>query len=184
MNKVNIDWLILHMVDLYQNKTINTLIVSALRSQQVQVELEDSINITYGILDNIFQILGTENVPVTQIIPCLAILLKKKNWKCYLQHCQKVTSARSQVPRSRNFFRFYSFIEFISWLLRKWGSACDIWARVLNLWLDRCLLGPSGQNLVSRPQTPSSKYFLQLCNFIGFISWLLKRWGAVCEYWS
>ena len=78
MNKVNIDWLILHMVDLYQNKTINTLIVSALRSQQVQVELEDSINITYGILDNIFQILGTENVPVTQIIPCLAILLKKK----------------------------------------------------------------------------------------------------------
>ena len=78
MNKVNIDWLILHMVDLYQNKTINTLIVSALRSQQVQVELEDSINITYGILDNIFQILDTENVPVTQITPCLAILLKKK----------------------------------------------------------------------------------------------------------
>ena len=39
--------------------------------------LEDSINITYGILDNIFQILDTENVPVTQIIPSLAILLKK-----------------------------------------------------------------------------------------------------------
>ena len=80
MNKVNIDWLtlILRMVDLYQNKTINTLIVSALRSQQVQVELEDSINITYGILDNIFQILDTENVTVTQIIPCVAILLKKK----------------------------------------------------------------------------------------------------------
>ena len=71
MNKVNIGWLILHMVDLYQNKTINTLIVSALRSQQVQVELEDSINITYGILDNIFQILDTQNVSVTQIIPCL-----------------------------------------------------------------------------------------------------------------
>ena len=80
MNRVNIDWLtlILHMVDLYQSKTINTLIVSALRSQQVQVELEDSINITYGILDNIFQILDTDNVPVTQIIPCPAILLKKK----------------------------------------------------------------------------------------------------------
>ena len=60
-----------------QNKAINTL-VSALRSQQVQVELlKDSINITYGILDNIFQILDSENVLVTQIIPCLAILSKK-----------------------------------------------------------------------------------------------------------
>ena len=49
-------------------------------SQQVQ-ELENSINITYaigyGLLDNIFQILDTENVPVTQIIPCLAMLSKK-----------------------------------------------------------------------------------------------------------
>ena len=44
------------MAHLYQNKTINTLTVSALRSQQDQVELEDSIYITYGILDNIFQI--------------------------------------------------------------------------------------------------------------------------------
>ena len=51
----------------YQNKTINTHTVSALRSQQVQ-ELEDSINITCGILDNIFQILDTENVSVMQII--------------------------------------------------------------------------------------------------------------------
>ena len=60
----------------YQNKTINTQIDSALRNQQVQ-ELEDYINITYGILDNILQILDTENVPVMQIIPCLAILSKK-----------------------------------------------------------------------------------------------------------
>ena len=78
MNKGNCDWLtlILNMAHLYQNKTINTLIVSALRSQQAQVELEDSINI-YGILDNTFQILDTENMSVMQIIPCLAILLKK-----------------------------------------------------------------------------------------------------------
>ena len=39
------------MVHFNQNKTINTLIVSALRSQLVQVELlEDTVNITYGIL--------------------------------------------------------------------------------------------------------------------------------------
>ena len=64
----------------YQNKIINTQIVSDLRSQQVQ-ELENFINITcaivYGLLDNIFQILDTENVPVTQIIPYLAMLSKK-----------------------------------------------------------------------------------------------------------
>ena len=67
MIKANCDWLalILNMAHLYQNKTINILIVSTLsRSQQVQVELEDSIN-TYGILDNTFQILDTENMSVT-----------------------------------------------------------------------------------------------------------------------
>ena len=82
MNKANCDWLALILntahfkQNSYQNKIINTLIVSTLRSQQVQ-ELEDSINITFGILGNISQILDTENVPVMQIIPCLAILLKK-----------------------------------------------------------------------------------------------------------
>ena len=60
----------------YENKTITTQIVLAWRSHQVQ-ELEDSINITYGILDTIFQILDTENEPVTQIIICLTILSKK-----------------------------------------------------------------------------------------------------------
>ena len=64
----------------YQNKTINNQIVSPLRSQQVQ-ELENSINSTYaigyGLLDNIFQILDTENMPVTQIIPSLTMLSKK-----------------------------------------------------------------------------------------------------------
>ena len=63
------------MAHFNQSKTINTLIVSALRSQQVQVELEDSINITYGVLDTM---LDTEKVPVTQIIPCVAILSKKR----------------------------------------------------------------------------------------------------------
>ena len=111
MNKVNIDWLILHMVDLYQNKTINTLIVSALRSQQVQVELEDSINITYGILDNIFQILGTENVPVTQIIPCLAILLKKKIGSVISNIVKK---SQALGPRSQGQEVFSDFIVLLN----------------------------------------------------------------------
>ena len=41
------------------------------------MKLEGSMNIVYGILPHIFQILDTENVPVKQIIPCLAILLQK-----------------------------------------------------------------------------------------------------------
>ena len=41
------------------------------------MELEGSINIVYGILHNIFQILDTEDVPVKQMIPCLAVLLQK-----------------------------------------------------------------------------------------------------------
>ena len=41
------------------------------------MELEGSINIIYGILHHIFQILETEDVPVKQIIQCLAILLQK-----------------------------------------------------------------------------------------------------------
>ena len=78
-NKANCDWstIILKRAHLHQNKTINTLIVSALRSQQVQMKLEDSKNITYGVLNNIFQILNTQNVSVTQVIPCLNILSKK-----------------------------------------------------------------------------------------------------------
>ena len=88
-NKANCDWLtlILNIAYLNQNKTINTPIVSALRSQQVQVELlEDSINITYRILDKVFQILDTENVPVIQIIPCLTILSKKSESDCQKIH--------------------------------------------------------------------------------------------------
>ena len=80
-NKANCDWLtlILNMAHFSQNKTINTLIVSPLRSQQVQVELlEDCINISYGILDNIFQILDTENVPVTVCTSAWQLYQKKK----------------------------------------------------------------------------------------------------------
>ena len=41
------------------------------------MELEDSINITYGILDNIFQILDTEHVPVMETIHVWQFYRKK-----------------------------------------------------------------------------------------------------------
>ena len=45
-------------------------------------------------------------------------------------------------------------------------------ARVLDLWLDldTSSEGPNGPNVVSRPQTPRSKFFLRFHNSIGFIS--------------
>ena len=56
----------------------NTNIVSALRTRNHQVELkEDPINITYGLLDQIFRVLDEENISTNQIIPCLATLSKK-----------------------------------------------------------------------------------------------------------
>ena len=41
------------------------------------MEFEDSTNITYSILDYIFQVLDTEDAPVKQILSCLAILSQK-----------------------------------------------------------------------------------------------------------
>ena len=40
---------------------------------------EDSINITYRILDEIFKVQNDKNVPVKQIIHCLVTIPKKCN---------------------------------------------------------------------------------------------------------
>ena len=56
----------------------NNKIVSPLRTSSHQVELEkDRINITFGILDQIFKVLDEEDISPKQIIPCLATLPKK-----------------------------------------------------------------------------------------------------------
>ena len=41
------------------------------------MELEDSLNITYGVLDQIFKVWDDEDVPVKQIITCLDTLSNK-----------------------------------------------------------------------------------------------------------
>ena len=43
------------------------------------------------------------------------------------------------------------------------------------------LLGTSGPDVVSGSQTPSSRNFLRFHDFIGFISWFLRKWWPVCE---
>ena len=67
----------LNMAHLHPDKNIKTLIVSVLKEPAGLDGVEDSINITYGILDYSFQILDTEDVSVKQIMPCLAILSQK-----------------------------------------------------------------------------------------------------------
>ena len=53
----------------------NNKIDSALRTRNHQVELEkDPINMTYGILDQIFKVLDEEGISAKQIIPCLATM--------------------------------------------------------------------------------------------------------------
>ena len=56
----------------------NNKIVSAFRTRNHQAELEkDPINITYGILNQIFNVLDEEDILLKQIIPYLATLSKK-----------------------------------------------------------------------------------------------------------
>ena len=100
--------------------------------------------------------------------------------------------SRSQTPKSRPFLRFQDFNRFISWFLKKWGPDCENWSQGSGLmagyvfwtygWI--CLLGPSGLNVVSRPQTPRWRHFLRFHDFIGFISWFLRKWGLVYKNWS
>ena len=59
-----------------------------------------------------------------------------------------------------------------------------IGARVLDLQLNICLLGPSGANLVSRPQAPRSRHFLRFHDFIGLISKFLRKLSFACKNWN
>ena len=42
----------------------------------------------------------------------------------------------------------------------------------------------SGPNGVSRPRVPRSRHFLRFSDFVGFISWFLRKWSPVCKNWS
>ena len=92
--------------------------------------------------------------------------------------------SRPQTPKGQDFLRFHDFIESKLWFWIKWGPVCE--KLMVGFWSYGliCLLGPSGPNVVSRPQTPKSKYFLRHYDFNGFILWFWKKWGPVYENWS
>ena len=64
------------MVHLYQNKNMKTLIVSVFKELTRPHGVNIS-NIACGILDHLFQIVDTEDIPIKQVIPCFAALSEK-----------------------------------------------------------------------------------------------------------
>ena len=97
-------------------------------------------------------------------------------------------SGQDKVSRPQtlwqNFWRFHDFIESNLWFWIKMRSC--MWKLMVGFWSYGliCLLGPSGPNVVSRPQTPKSNFFLRHYDFNGFILWFWKKWGPVHENWS
>ena len=79
------------------------------------------------------------------------------------------------------FFEISWFFRIHFMILEK--MRCCLWKLQLGFWTYGSirLLGPSGPNVVSGPQTPRSRHFLRFYDFIGFISWFLRKWGPVCE---
>ena len=92
--------------------------------------------------------------------------------------------SQPQTSRSKHFLRFTISLDSFhdSWGNQALFMKIEDW--VLDLWLDVRLLGPNSSNVDSRSQTPRSRYFLRFHNFIGFISWFLRKWSPVCDNWS
>ena len=90
-------------------------------------------------------------------------------------------SFRVPDPKVKKFFEISWFYWIYLMILEKMRSC--LWKIELVFWAYGliCLLGPSDPNVVSEPQTPRSRNFLRLHNFIGFMSWFLRKWGLVCE---
>ena len=88
-----------------------------------------------------------------------------------------------RVPDSK--FKIFFEISWLYWIylmILEKMMAC-LWKLQLWFWTYDLihLLGTSGPNVVSRYQTPRSKKLLRYHNFIGFISWFLRKWWPVCE---
>ena len=80
-------------------------------------------------------------------------------------------------PQGQKFFEILWFYWIHLMILEKMRSC--LWKLEPGFWTCGwiCLPDPSGPNLVSRPQVPRSRYFLRFHNFIGLISWFLRKWG-------
>ena len=89
-------------------------------------------------------------------------------------------------PQAQGQEIFWDFMILLDSLHVSWEIESFLWKLEPGFW--PCgwifLLGPSGPNVVSRPQAPRSRHFLRFHDFNGFTSWFLRKWGLVCENWS
>ena len=104
-------------------------------------------------------------------------------WMRFLGPSGPNVVSRLQVLSQDIFSNFMIYWIYLV-ILEKMRSC--LWKLKPGLWTYDwiCLLGPSGTKVVSRSQTPKSRYFLRFHYFIGFISWFLKKCGPACENWS
>ena len=93
-------------------------------------------------------------------------------------------ASRPQPPRPRHFFQI-SWFYWIHLMILEKMRPC-LWKLEPGFWTYGwiCLLGPSDPNVVSRHQVAMSRHFFRFHDFIGFISWFLRKWRPVCENWS
>ena len=90
-------------------------------------------------------------------------------------------SFRVPDTKVKKFFEI-SWFYWIHLVILEKIMAC-FWKLKLGFWtygLIR-LLGPSGRIVVTGSQTSRSRNFLRFHDFIGFISWFLRKWDPVCE---
>ena len=85
-------------------------------------------------------------------------------------------------PQSQVFFIYFMIL--LDFFYDSWEKKVlfvKIQARVLDLWLDTSFGSrwPKQPNVVSRPQAPRSRIFSRFHDFLGFISWLLRKWGSL-----
>ena len=102
-------------------------------------------------------------------------------WICLLGPSGPNLVSRCQALRSRHFFEILWFYWIYLMILEKMRSFLSILEPQFPTYGWICLPGPSGPNLVSRPQAPRSRYFFRFYDFIGFTPWFLKKWGPVCK---
>ena len=106
---------------------------------------------------------------------------------CFLGPSGSNAVCMPQTTRSSIFLRFYNFTGFILWFFRKGGSVCKNWNQGPRLmarnvfWVQ---VGCLCVNVVSTPQSPRSRIFVRLQNFIEFISWFLRKRVPAFENWS
>ena len=101
------------------------------------------------------------------------------DWTCLLCPSGPNVVSRPQALRSRIFWRFYWIHLMILEKMRSclWKLEPGFWTYGWYVFWVQVV----GLNVVSRPQTLRSRYFLRFCDFIGFISRFLKKWGPACE---